>query len=253
MVKDLIINLIDAKSANAIVKRYHYSGKVVMNSNLHFGVFKGKALMGAMSFGSPMDKNKAIGIVKNTEWGGMLELNRMAFAPSLPKNAESRCLAIALRMIKKKYPHVKWIQTFADCCQCGDGTIYRAVGFYLIAIKKNTSIRRLENGRIVVKRSLDDKRINGRYLSSIIKSEPIEGFQIKYIYFLDPEKQKDLTVPILPYSEIERRGAKMYLGKKCVSSLKVKQQPPQAGKGGAIPTDTLQQINGEVFNGTQTT
>ena len=37
--KDIIIKPILAKDANNLVKRVHYSGKVVPNSQLHFGVF----------------------------------------------------------------------------------------------------------------------------------------------------------------------------------------------------------------------
>lgn len=42
--------------------------------------------------------------------------------------------------------------------------------------------------------------------------KPKEGFQLRYIYFLDPTAKDRLTVPILPFSEIERRGAGMYKG-----------------------------------------
>jgi len=199
---------------------------------------QGDSLRGVMSFGCPMDKNRAIKLVKNTNWGGMLELNRMAFAPELPKNSESRCLAYALRFLKKNYPHLKWVQTFADACQCGDGTIYRAIGFYLIGIKKNISLRVLESGEIVAKKSLDNTRVNGKYLSAVMPSKPLIGFQIKYIYFLDPEAKKDLMVKILPYSEIERLGAKMYKGISA-SSIKVMQQSIQTVESGAVPTDAL--------------
>ena len=33
------VEQIDAKSARDIVKKYHYSGKVVSNSKIHLGVF----------------------------------------------------------------------------------------------------------------------------------------------------------------------------------------------------------------------
>jgi hypothetical protein len=37
--KDIHIAPISAKDAAALVKRVHYSGKVVQNSQLHLGVF----------------------------------------------------------------------------------------------------------------------------------------------------------------------------------------------------------------------
>lgn len=61
----------------------------------------------------------------------------MAFSDLLPKNSESRAIAISIRLLKQKAPHLKWIISFADGCQCGDGTIYRASGFELTNIKEN--------------------------------------------------------------------------------------------------------------------
>ena len=139
--KDIIIKPISAKAANALVKRVHYSGKVVNNSILHFGAFLNGKLEGAMSFGSPMDKRKVLPLVEGTEWNNMLELNRMAFSDRLPRNSESRAMAVAFRLIKKHYPHIEWIISFADGSQCGDGAIYRASGFVLTQIKENSQIR----------------------------------------------------------------------------------------------------------------
>ena len=129
-VKDIKLKVIPSKIANEFVKKHHYSGKVVQNSKLHFGAFYNNVLHGVMSYGSPLDKRKSLGLVKNTQWNEMIELNRMAFDDVLPKNAESRCIAVSIKLIKKNAPQIKWILSFADCTQCGDGTIYRASGFY---------------------------------------------------------------------------------------------------------------------------
>ena len=139
--KDIIVKPIKANAANALVKKVHYSGKVVANSILHFGVFLDGKLEGVMSFGSPMVKRNAIKLVDGTAWNGMLELNRMAFSDVLPRNSESRALSIAFRLIKKHYPHIEWILSFSDGTQCGDGTIYRASGFVLTQIKANNLLR----------------------------------------------------------------------------------------------------------------
>ena len=147
--KEIILKVIPSNRANDFVKKHHYSGKVVPNSKLHFGCFLDGKLGGVMSYGSPFMKTKVLSMVKNTGWNEMLELNRMAFSDILPKYAESRCIAISIKLIKKNAPHIKWILSFADGTQCGDGTIYRASGFILTSIKKNNSIIKLKNGNIV--------------------------------------------------------------------------------------------------------
>ena len=98
-----------------------------------------------MSFGSPIDKSKVLPLVKDTKWSDMLELNRMAFSDVLPKNSESRALGVAFRLIKKHYPNIEWILSFSDGTQCGDGAIYRASGFYLTSIKKNTELYKIND------------------------------------------------------------------------------------------------------------
>jgi hypothetical protein len=212
----------------------------------------------------------------------------MAFDDVLPRNSESRALAIAFRLIRKNAPQVKWIISFADATQSGDGAIYRAVGFVLTAIKENDQIWEAPDGeraaRLVKtnlnegsgrdkyvdkyltgsgarfsRTSLTDNRSHGQQAAArnaivnrVTESKkirhslelrgictpgaperfgsargassmrpyieagfrPLPGFQVRYIYFLDPAYRARLTVPELPYSEIERRGAGMYRGQK---------------------------------------
>ncbi len=224
--KDIIVKVIPSKVAIPFVKKNHYSGRVVNTSKLHFGCFLDGRLHGVMSYGSPMIKKNMLGMVTNTGWNEMLELNRMAFDDYLPKYSESRCIAISIRLIKKNAPQVKWLLSFSDSTQCGDGTIYRASGFLLTAIKKNNSLYRLPDGRVV-----NNLNMTGKYMlkdlakrkdissawsynknAKIIGAKPVEGFQLRYIYLID--KTCKLTVPIIPFSEIDKQGAGMYKGKK---------------------------------------
>lgn len=231
--KDIIVKVISSKIGNDFIKKTHYSGKVASNSQLHFGCFLNGALHGVMSFGPSLDKSKIIGLVKDTKWNEFLELNRLAFDNYLPKNSESRCLSIAFKLIKKNAPQIKWIVSFADGTQCGDGTIYRASGFVLTGINESFNLCRLGNGEVIHKMTLESnptakrKELNGlsyyeltggkynfkKYVE-VTNGEILKGFQLRYIYFLDGEKRNDLTVPIMPFSKITEMGAGMYLGEK---------------------------------------
>ncbi len=239
-----------------------------------------------MQFGPSLDKRKIVGLVSGTLWNEFLELNRLAFADWLPRNGESRAIAYAMRFIKKTYPWMKWIISFADGTQCGDGTIYRASGFYLTGLKVNNQIWEAPTGEtfndtsirpgiggakeqarpalVFSRTSLTDGRSKqqqqqaksvlsrttttkgnhiletGASSMKIYKEggwKPKEGFQLRYIYFLDPTAKNRLTVPILPFSEIERRGAGMYKGIKRVTKAT---SGDQSEGGGAIPTHALQ-------------
>lgn len=213
--KEIIVKVIPSKIANEFVKKHHYSGKVVNNSSLHFGAFLDGKLHGVMSYGSPFDKSRVLDMVQPCLWNEMLELNRMAFDEYLPKNSESRCLSVSIKLIKKNAPHIKWLLSFSDGTQSGDGTIYRASGFNLTSIKPNSSIIELPNGKRVASMTFTKgKHIlsqNGR-AGVPIGSKKVAGFQLRYIYLID--KSCKITVPILPFSKIDEMGAGMYKGKR---------------------------------------
>jgi hypothetical protein len=235
--KDIIVKPITAAAANKVVKAVHYSGKVVPNSQLHFGVFLNGKLEGAMSFGPPINKKGTINIVAKTEWHGMLELNRMAFSDKLPRNSESRAMAIAFKLIKKHYPHIEWIVSFSDGTQCGDGTIYRAAGFVLTDIRESDALRvNPKTGEV-----MHVIQAHHLMLSKEFRSwKPTKGYQLRYIYFLNKEAKQRLTVPILPFSEIDKVGARMYKG----IAYKAGDSGDQSRSGGAEPTCTLQSNEG---------
>jgi hypothetical protein len=219
--KSIRLEPIEKRDADALVKRVHYSGKYVRNSSLSLGVFLNGRLEGAMQFGSSLDKSNVIGLVRDTPWNGFLELNRMAFSDVLPRNSESRALGIALRMIKKSYPHIEWVVSFADACQCGDGTIYRASGFVLTKIRVNKDVLRFPDGtighkmtQVTGKNRLAHFAKNGGLWSG--SGDAIPGFMLRYMYFIHPTARGRLTVAEVPFSEIDAKGAGMYKGKPIV-------------------------------------
>jgi len=295
--KDIIVKPISASDANRIIKRLHYSGKVVNNSQVHLGVFLDGKCGGALQFGPCLDKRKLMGLVEGTKWNEFIELNRMALADWLPRNSESRVIAVAMRLLKKNYPWLKWVVSFADGCQCGDGTIYRASGFVLTGIKKNDQIWEAPTGEVFndtsvrpgiggerererepcvfSRMSLTDGRSKRqqrealrmlkqpereRVVSRMSKTKanniletgassmrafkdagwrPKPGFQLRYIYFLDPTARERLTVPIIPFSEIEKRGASMYRGEKRPAGETVSHPASQPEVRGSTPTAGL--------------
>lgn len=256
--KRIIVQPISARDANRVVQSLHYSGKTVQNSQLHLGVFLNGKCGGAMQFGPSLDKRKIQGLVEGTLWNEFIELNRMAFADWLPRNGESRALGFAFRWIRKQYPHIKWCVSFSDATQCGDGTIYRASGFVLTGIQTSHNLAKLQNGLVIHKMTLESnptqKRqelgnrsyyelTGGKYDFAKYVRECagtiIPGYQLRYIFFLDSSAREKLTVPILPFSEIDRRGAGMYKGKPRVRSVDSGTSGGQPEGGGANPTRTL--------------
>ena len=231
--KEIVLRVIPAAVATPFIKRHHYSGKVVNNSSLHFGVFLDGQLHGVISYGPSLVKAHIVGLVAGTGWNEYLELNRMAFDSYLPRNSESRAIAQSIKLIKRHAPHIKWILSFADACSCGDGAIYRASNFVLTGIKENEALCLLPDGTVIHKLTLHSQpnlprpELGGRSFFDVTNGKfsfktymkaagavLLPGYQLRYIYFIDKSKRKDLTVPEIPFSRIDELGAGMYRGEK---------------------------------------
>ena len=231
--KEIEVKVIPARIANDFVRKHHYSGKVVPNSKVHFGAFLDGKLHGVMSYGASMDKSKIVGLVADTKWNEFIELNRMAFDDYLPRNAESHCIAKSIKLIKKNAPHIKWIISFADACSCGDGTIYRASNFVLTGITVNKNMIMLPSGekvhRLALNAHADAPRpelggmttgqlcggsFNTKKYLEATGGKILEGYNLRYIYFIDKSYRAKLTVPEIPFSKIDEIGAGMYKGEK---------------------------------------
>ena len=207
-----------------------------------------------MQFGSPLDRRKMLPLVRGTGWNEMLELNRMAFSERLPRNAESRAMSIAFRMIKKHRPDIRWVLSFSDATQCGDGAIYRAAGFVLTAIKRNKNCAMLPSGRSIHKMTLESNptrsrpELGGRSYADVTGGKydfptycraagatVMQGYMLRYIKFLDPTWAERLTVRVIPFSEIPS-AARMYRGHR---RQPVEGMSDQDTEGGADPTLAL--------------
>lgn len=245
--KRIIVAPVDRKAADACVERWHYSGRTYPKSRLHLGVWLDGELLGAMQFGPPLQTSHLVGLVRDTKWNGFIELNRMAFSDRLPRNSESRALSVAMKMMRKHAPHVEWCVSFADGTQCGDGAIYRAAGFALTSIKTNTSLWRAPNGDVVsdvgVRTSERLRRAIGTDGSTLslraAGCSRLDGFQLRYIYFIAPTARERLTVPVLPFSAIDDAGARMYRGKPSTRAGTSAPRGTTTGAGGATPTPAL--------------
>lgn len=224
--KAMRIRAISSREASAFIDRHHYSGKHKNNSQLHLGAFWSGRLEGVLQFGPSNDKRRMMNLVRHTTWNGFLELNRLAFTAALPRNSESRALAVCMRLLRRHRPEIRWVVSFADATMCGDGAIYRASGFVLTDIRVNAALAIDDEGQThhVLKYQSNpvgtgyaDLMKGGMSWQKFVKKKGwriLEGYQLRYVYFLDKTARADLTVPEIPFAEIAARGATMYRGQR---------------------------------------
>lgn len=136
---------IPSKEARDIVKRYHYSGKVVANSKIHLGLFRDGILVGCLQYGPPMNGKKTSDkILKDVE---MMELNRMVMADTEPRNSESQAISCCNKWLKKN-TNIKYILSFSDGKEGNVGYIYQATNWKYIGYMLSDSFYELD-GEIV--------------------------------------------------------------------------------------------------------
>ena len=138
---------IDVKTARDLVRRYHYSGKVVPNSYLHLGVFDKQTnnLVGVLQYGTPMNAKKTPQkIVKDSDSSEMMELNRMAMTDEAPKLSESQAISLSFKYIKRFMPHIKWLLSFSDGKEGNVGTIYQATNWVYLGFRESNSFYELD-------------------------------------------------------------------------------------------------------------
>lgn len=122
------VRVIDRNTANEIIRSNHYSGVVYNGSYIHLGVFA-ETMVGVLQFGPAMNPASQASVVVGTLQDEYLELNRMWIDDCMPRNTESKSISYAIKFIKKAYPKIAWIQSFADE-RCGRyGVVYQACNF----------------------------------------------------------------------------------------------------------------------------
>jgi len=186
------VKVIERNAANDVIKNNHYSRKFYNASYIHLGVFSDGELVGVLQFGYAMNPASQNSICENTKIDEYLELNRMWLSDSMPKNSESRAISHATKFIRRKYPQIKWIMSFADE-RCGlFGCVYQACNFKYFgehtsvfweldgAVYHNSLMTRNPN---LSKSAAHLQKNKDRAVSSNYR-------QFRYIYFMKPRFEK---------------------------------------------------------------
>lgn len=124
---DFRVEIIGKWLADSCYRKWHYLGAQDYLATVHFGATTEGDLWGAISFGCP-NASALEGYFEPDTQHGWWEIKRLALSPTLPKNSESRFIAISLRILRKLYD-VRGVITYADARVGHVGTIYKASGF----------------------------------------------------------------------------------------------------------------------------
>lgn len=201
--KDFYIKEIPKKISNEIIIKNHYSHKVAgfATTYIYLGVFYKEKLKGSLQYGFCMNPKSAKNIVEGTGIYEHLELNRMWIDDECIKYAESQAISYSIKFIKKKYPKIKWIQSFADERCGGFGIVYQACSFSYFG-EHLSEFYELE-GKYYHKIALTNKKDN-RSAYQYIRQNKERAVkkslrQFRYIKFLDKREKKKCLLKEQPY------------------------------------------------------
>lgn len=225
---------VDAAIERAFMARWHYSGTTVPNSAVRLGAFSGSRLMGVISFGRIIN---CVPIFRGVSNRAGLEINRLAMLDEAPRNSESWFIARAIHLLRRGYPWLRFVHTWADG-RCSGGVIYRAAGFLYLRKIRGTGFYLLPGGRVMHRVAFNKvylKRYGPRLrgLTGIDQvravfgdgAREIETWQHHYVKLIDPTLRPLLLFGPLPYERRSSNG---------------KAPEDHSGDGGSKPTPALQ-------------
>jgi|SRR5690554_1395746 len=207
----LSVREVPVELAKELTVKNHYSHKWASTFGLiNFGIFKDNnpECLGVAVFGHLMNPNSYASICEGIEKDGIIELNRLWLDDVLGKNAETTFLAMCFKLIKKNYPHIKLVQSFADG-RLGCGTIYKAANFAYFGSTESLFFEHKQTNVVQHKVPFEDTRSLASL--ALLNLELVRGnykpFKVKtyrYIYVLDKNYEKRIKFKRLPYPEYSK-------------------------------------------------
>lgn len=196
MFDDFDVKEIPASEGKEFVRRYHYSRGSHNGPSGCYGLFRGKELIGVLLFATPNSENVRASVFGPEYVGHVAELHRLVVLDGTPTNTESWFIARALKLYKKKRPHVWAVVSFADSTEGHQGTIYQATNFHYYGKSSSARFYLDGDGR------LRHPRQNGRNITmeearergwTAVRRQP----KHRYCLFLPDDRRHKRTLLLL--------------------------------------------------------
>ena len=139
--------IINEETATQFVSKYHYSGSSP-SPTVAFGHFYKEHLVNVILYKFPTGRMMAQQVMRGGDSSNTWELIRMVSYEPKPKNLESKCIANTFKYIKKAFPHIKIIISYADNNMGHHGYVYQASNFYYYGQSRPDKEFYIDNKRV---------------------------------------------------------------------------------------------------------
>ena len=193
----LFIDYCSYEASKFAVVNYHYSKAIPSGKLVRFGVWEDNNFIGAVIFGTGANPN--MGKIINVTPYEVCELVRVAL--NKHKNPVSKIVSFCMKKLKKDFPNLKAVISYADPLHNHKGKIYQAMNWlYLGETKLATHFTK--DGKFYHSRTINQKNRDGssRYIPfDRSKYYIIKTKKYKYIYLFDKTIKGRISALIQDY------------------------------------------------------
>lgn len=198
---------INRKEMQSFVNKWHYSCVMPRQTKLCLGGYRNDEFLGdlraAISFGwgsRPLHTiRKLFPSLTSKDY---LDIGKMCLEDDEPKNSESIFLARAIKVLKKKFPDIKLLFTWADAMWGKPGYIYQASNFLYGGYIWTDVYMTLEGKRLHPLQLQAERRARGAEITARTQRPSLDeqqakgwkhyfGKQFRYIRFLCSDEEKE--------------------------------------------------------------
>lgn len=193
MDKGLFIDYCSYEASKYAVLNYHYSKAMPSGKLVRFGVWEDKEFIGSVLFGSGANPNMSK-VVNLTPYE-VCELVRVAL--NKHKNPVSKIVSFCMKKLRKDFPNIKAVVSYADPIQNHKGKIYQAMNWLYLGETKGAT-HFTQDGKFYHSRTINQKN---REDSDFNRNEftKVNMKKYKYIYLFDKSLKKIINGELKEY------------------------------------------------------
>jgi hypothetical protein len=199
-VREMTVGPASTEDVREFARRYHYTG-LGNSATWRWGLWHGVTLLGVVSYNLPTQRTCA-SVFGPTHAHRVWHMGRLILADAAPRNSESRLIGGSLRAIRRDFPDVWAVVTFAASDVGHVGYVYQATNAIYTGTGGYSAYFLDANG---------DRR--GTLLHGWVSRERAQalgwtrhedGVKHRYVYVLGTKGQRaarirQLRLPVLPY------------------------------------------------------
>src|SRR3990167_1716965 len=195
------IQKINVRTAKDFVRHNHYAVISPPITKLSLGIYTNEKLTGVAMWGYGVRPKHTLKLMfPSLEVENYLELNRLCLLDEMPRNSESQFIRLNTEYIKRHFPKVKVLFSWADGLRGKCGYVYQASNFYYGG-KILSEFYATKDGEVVHPRLLITRfgRRDMDFAFKVLGLKKIKGYQLRYCKFLCSHKERKSLLKESPF------------------------------------------------------